>query len=138
MKHSTNRISTAIAAILFGLGLFIASGKATAAGTWSTGLAPIPTARQFPASGVIAGQLYVVGGNAIGGSPSTTALEVYDPGSDTWDTTKAPAPTPRIVAAGAAINGKLYVAGCWSPGGYVGDIRSGNQQLDRRGLHADG
>ncbi len=78
---------------------------------WET-KACIPTARQFPVSGVIAGQLYVVGGNAFPApSPTTTALEVYDPRTDTWDTTKAPAPTSRVMAAGAAISGKLYVAG---------------------------
>ncbi len=77
--------------------------EAQAQGTWETE-APMPTPRNGVATGVIAGQLYVVTG------PHTTAVEVYDPASNTW-TTKAPIPTNRVVASAGVIDGKLYVVG---------------------------
>ncbi|MBI3646088.1 MAG: hypothetical protein HY233_09015, partial [Acidobacteriales bacterium] len=64
----------------------------------------MPTARNGVATGVIAGQLYVVTG------PLTTAVEVYDPASNTW-AIKAPIPTNRAIASAGVIDGKLYVVG---------------------------
>jgi len=72
-------------------------------GSWET-KAPMPTARNYVATGVIAGKLYVATGS------NTTALEVYDPASNSW-TTRAPIPTNRALASADVIDGKLYVVG---------------------------
>src|SRR5438552_15893735 len=59
--------------------------------------APMPTARNSFAIGVVNGILYAVGG---GGSGSNVAdawlsrVEAYDPSTNRW-TAKAPMPTPR-------------------------------------------
>ena len=72
-------------------------------GTWVT-KASMTVPRNGPATGVIAGKLYVATGS------STTALEVYDPLSDTWET-RAPMSTIRAYAGAEVIDGKLYVVG---------------------------
>lgn len=76
---------------------------AQAQGVWEA-RAPMPTARIYTATGVIANKLYVATGQL------TTALEVYDPATDTW-TTKASIPTNRAGASAGVIDGKLYVVG---------------------------
>jgi hypothetical protein len=82
---------------------------------WNT-KAPMPTAREGAAAGVIDGKLYVVGGQneniAIPGNSDHifNKLEVYDPASDTWST-RAPMPTARISSTAGVVNGILYVAG---------------------------
>jgi len=68
---------------------------------------PMPTARRYPASGVIGGKLYIVGG--FNGS-NLNVNEAYDPASDTWST-KAAMPTGRLGPAAGVIGGKLYVVG---------------------------
>jgi N-acetylneuraminic acid mutarotase len=77
-------------------------------GSWTT-LRPMPTARLFLASGVIAGQLYAVGGAPPAGF-ATTVLEAYDPVTDTW-ATKTPAPTSRTTMGAGVVGGKLHVVG---------------------------
>ena len=78
---------------------------------WSTGAA-MPTARFYPAVGVIGGKLYVTGG--AGPSGNLTSLEIYDPGTDSWS---SGAPLPVATGgAGAVLNGKLYVVGGARPG----------------------
>jgi N-acetylneuraminic acid mutarotase len=70
--------------------------------------------RDHPASGVIDGKLYVVGGwlVTVGGyfSALTDVLEVYDPVAGEW-TILSPMPTARSGAAAGVISGRLYVAG---------------------------
>jgi hypothetical protein len=75
--------------------------------SWSSG-APMPTARQGVATGVIKGKVYVVGGAANG--EILAVNEIYHVGTNTW-TTGAPMPTPSWVGASAVANGILYVIG---------------------------
>ena len=103
MKRSNVFIRLSILS-LSAIGLTLAIGtQAQAQGVWET-KAPMPTARAGMATGVIASQLYVVGGVL------TTAVEVYDPASNSWST-KAPIPTNRGGASAGVIDGKLYVVG---------------------------
>ena len=81
-------------------------------GTWVE-QAPMPTARYGPATGVIAGQLYVASGAVVTNAspyPRFTNLEVYDPVANSW-ATRAPIPIGIYGAAAGVISGKLYVAG---------------------------
>ena len=75
--------------------------------TWTTG-ANMPTAVQGPATGVIGGLVYVVGGTTS--SATVTINQIYNPGTNTW-TTGAPMPTARYTPAGAVVNGIFYVIG---------------------------
>lgn len=75
-------------------------------GSWTT-KAPMPTARQDPATAALDGKLYVAGG-VVG--TYLNMLEVYDAASDAW-TTRAPMPTARVGASAIAISGKIYVVG---------------------------
>ena len=89
--------------------------------SWSN-KTPMPTVRCCMAIGVIDGLIYVVGGytalSPSGGVSLTTALEVYDPGSNTW-TTKTAMPTARAGVSSGVIGGKLYVIG-----GTVGSLEA--------------
>jgi uncharacterized repeat protein (TIGR03803 family) len=75
--------------------------------SWSRAAA-MPTALQFPATGVINGKVYVVGGltnTAIVGNN-----QVYNPATNAW-TTGAAMPTPVFGPASAVVGGILYVIG---------------------------
>ncbi|MFL5514494.1 MAG: Kelch repeat-containing protein [Gemmatimonadales bacterium] len=95
-----------------------ATGPQTAAGllhrydpasnTWTT-LRAAPSVHVQPAVAVVAGKLYVAGGNS-GGSVVTGRVDVYNPATNSWSTVAA-MPTPRVAAAGGLIGGKLYVVG---------------------------
>jgi N-acetylneuraminic acid mutarotase len=101
-------------------------------GTWTT-RAPIPTGRQGPAFGVIAGQLYVASGCCATFSfPFTrySTLEVYDPATGTW-TTKAPIPLAVYGGASGVINGMLYLAGGAQAFGNVADLQIYDPITDR-------
>jgi len=77
---------------------------------WNT-VTPMPTARFGFGSGVIGGQLYVVGGS--GSCPPCTplnTLEAYNPLTNAW-TTEAPMPTARMALAAGVLNGQLYAVG---------------------------
>ena len=74
---------------------------------WSSKTA-MPTARQYPASGVIGGKLYIVGGSDGSGNLNTN--EEYDPAANTWST-KAAMPTARYAFSAGVIGGKLYAVG---------------------------
>lgn len=69
-------------------------------------LPPSPGVHNGAAGGVIAGRLYVVGGD----SGNRSQLDVYDPALKLW-TTKALPPKGRLCMGGAVLNGKLYVLG---------------------------
>ena len=76
--------------------------------TWTTG-APLPSAVQGPATGVIGGLVYVVGG-AIQDGASVSINQIYNPNTNSW--TAGPAmPTARFVPASAVVNNILYVIG---------------------------
>ena len=76
--------------------------------SWTTGAA-MPTAVQGPATGVIGGLVYVVGGQIASGAEINTN-QIYNPATNTW-TTGAPMPTARYGSAGAVVNNILYVFG---------------------------
>ncbi|MFC1628183.1 kelch repeat-containing protein [Gemmatimonadota bacterium] len=78
------------------------------AGEWST-VAPLPTPRKSPSIGLIAGKIYVVGGEEVGGT-TYSGLECYDPATNSWET-RTSMPTARKSAASAVVDEKLYVIG---------------------------
>jgi len=79
-----------------------------ASNTWTT-LPGAPAVHVQPTVVVVAGKLYVAGGNA-GGGAVTGRVDVYNPATNSWSTVAA-MPTPRVAAAGGLISGKLYVVG---------------------------
>lgn len=79
-----------------------------ATGTWTTGLAPMPTPRGGYASAVVAGRVVVIGGEGAPTAPFDT-VEAYDPATDTWSTW-APMPTARHGIQAAVWNGTIFVA----------------------------
>jgi N-acetylneuraminic acid mutarotase len=92
----------------------------TATNGWASA-ADLPTPRFFPASGVIDGRIYVVGGAASHGSASSqeermrlrtplSVVEVYDPASGRWTTTPDLA-NPRGWLSASVVAGRLYVIG---------------------------
>ena len=95
-----------------------ATGPQTAAGLlhrydpatngWTT-LRAAPAVHVGPAVSVVAGKLYVAGGNN-GSNAAINRVDVYDPAADSWSTIAA-MPTARVGAAGAQLGGKLYVIG---------------------------
>lgn len=77
-------------------------------GSWDDTKAPIPTAREFAAAGVVDGQLYVVGGKS--GSTYLGTVEAYDPALNAWRT-KASMATPRAQLTVAVVQKILYAFG---------------------------
>jgi uncharacterized repeat protein (TIGR03803 family) len=75
--------------------------------SWSSG-AVLPTALQGPATGVIRGKVYVVGGAT--NSASVAINQIYNPTTNKW-TTGASMPTPRFSTAYGVVNNILYVFG---------------------------
>jgi N-acetylneuraminic acid mutarotase len=75
-------------------------------GVW-TAKAPMPTARDHLAVGVVNGILYAVGGISSLCAGPCSAVEAYNPSTNTW-TTKAPMPTPRAGLVVGVVNGILY------------------------------
>jgi Kelch motif len=88
--------------------LCLLSPAIAAPGSW-TQKADMPAPTSTPASCVVDGILYVMGGHY----PYETALKTvwaYDPQTDSW-TRKADMPTERRFAAAAAVDGIIYVVG---------------------------
>lgn len=81
-------------------------------GSWTT-KAPMPTAREGLAAGVVNGILYAIGGDINLGH--LKKVEAYDPATNTW-TTKAPMPTGRDFLAAGVVNGILYAVGGYKGG----------------------
>jgi len=75
--------------------------------SWSSG-AVLPTALQGPATGVIRGKVYVVGGGTNGGTVAIN--QIYNPSTNKW-TTGASMPTARFGGASGVVNNILYVIG---------------------------
>jgi Kelch motif len=99
------------------------------AGTW-TAAAPLATARNAAAAGVLDGRIVVVGGRAPGirasDQASLASCEVYDPVADRWSAGPA-LPQARASLAVAALGGRLYALGGEStPGG----VRAAVTRLD--------
>lgn len=81
-----------------------------AAQTWST-RAPIPTPRWNPASVVLDGRIYLIGGqDSAAPWRSIPTVEAYDPGTDRWET-RAPMNFDRWGLAAAVVNGRVYAMG---------------------------
>ena len=83
-----------------------------ASDTW-TKKADMPTARWSPASGVINGKIFVMGGTVAPGGEGRQNLktvEVYDPETDTW-AQEVDMPTARGWLSASLIDGKLYAVG---------------------------
>ena len=79
----------------------------------------------YAGAGVIAGKLYVVGGEGTcGPCIPTSVLEVYDPSTDTWSS-KAPMPTARAELTAGVVNGILYVIGGRTGGGASASVSVG-------------
>jgi N-acetylneuraminic acid mutarotase len=76
--------------------------------TW-TAKADIPTPRLGPASCVVDGIIYVIGG-ASQVSQQLKTVEAYNPETDTW-TIKADMPAARMMLSACAVNGKIYAIG---------------------------
>lgn len=72
-------------------------------------LAPMPTARNSAAGGVIDGRLHVVAGRTVDGG-NTGVHEAYDPGTDRWERL-APMPAAQAGLASGVVDGKLYTFG---------------------------
>lgn len=83
-----------------------------AADTW-TKKADMPTSRWSPASGVVNGKIYVVGGTVVTGARdrhNLKTVEVYDPETDTW-AQGVDMPTARGWLSASLVDGRLYAVG---------------------------
>jgi len=78
-----------------------------------TQLAQMQTGRYGHMSVALDGRVYVIGGEASGGS--TASVEMYDPNTNTW-ITRAPLPAPRYQGTAAVANGKIVVVGGFASG----------------------
>jgi N-acetylneuraminic acid mutarotase len=114
MNASLRLIGTTL--LLLGASLAGGQNDPAAHNTWTMGAA-MPTALNWPAVGVVAGKVYVVGGYT--GGPATTDNQIYNPATNTW-TTGAPIPAPTAQAAGAVVKNILYIIGGSDNGG--GDV----------------
>jgi N-acetylneuraminic acid mutarotase/glucose/arabinose dehydrogenase len=77
------------------------------AGTWTTGLAPLPTPRGGYAVAVVKGHILVIGGEGADGTFSE--VESYDPVTDTWSSL-AGMPTARHGIQAVVWHGQVFVA----------------------------
>ena len=75
--------------------------------SWSSG-SVLPTALQAPATGVIGGKVYVVGGGTNSGTVAIN--QIYNPATNKW-TTGASMPTARFGSASGVVKNILYVIG---------------------------
>jgi hypothetical protein len=74
----------------------------------------MPTARSGIATAVLAGRMFVFGGEAPAGT--FKQVEAYDAGRNSWSS-YAPMPTARHGLGAAAVDGRIYViSGGPSPG----------------------
>jgi N-acetylneuraminic acid mutarotase len=98
-------------------GLVVGSNESfdPATNKWETHKA-MPTPRNHPAIGVVAGKIYVIGGritaNNIGGftAANVDVVEEYSPATDSWRAMNR-MPTPRSGEGWTTYQGKIYVAG---------------------------
>ena len=92
-----------------------------AAGSWSTGFAPLPTLRGGFATAVFGTEVAVIGGE--GGGLAFNTVEAYDTASNTWRTL-TPMPTARHGIQAAMWNGAAYIAdgGMRQGGGAATDV----------------
>jgi len=133
LAEDTTRIDTShcrTALLLLAVGAAIAASAQNPAcaqgpNSWTAG-APMPTALQGPATGVIGGMVYVVGGT--GGAANSAEVninQIYNPEANTW-TTGAPMPTARQGQVGAVVNDILYVIGGYLNGNSLNVVEAFN------------
>jgi N-acetylneuraminic acid mutarotase len=80
------------------------------AGTWQSGLAPLPTPRGGFAAAVLGGEIVVLGGEGdTPGAAASGTVEAYDTVGDSWRTLTA-MPTPRHGIQAATCSGSIYLA----------------------------
>jgi hypothetical protein len=72
--------------------------------------APLPTPRHAPATNMVDGKIYVIGGYSIETHSSLNVFEVYDPETDTW-TTKTPPPLEVLGSTSAVVDNKIFILG---------------------------
>jgi N-acetylneuraminic acid mutarotase len=80
------------------------------ADAWTTGLAPLPRARDHAAFASDGEALYVIGGRDLGDDYMTDRVDRYDPAADEW-TERAPMPTVRGGVAAGVVDGAFVVVG---------------------------
>jgi N-acetylneuraminic acid mutarotase len=78
-----------------------------AAGTWQSGLAPLPTPRGGFAAAALGDEILIIGGEGAGTTYST--VEAYNTVTNSWRTL-APMPTARHGIQAAVCNGGVYIA----------------------------
>lgn len=113
--------------ILFIISLifFLASASFAADVHWIE-KTPMPVTVTSFGYAVVNGNIYIIGGDNISGSSSTT-VQRYTPATDTWEVdtnnggTLAPLPQPRSVLYCGVINRKIHAIGGWEHGTYKGD-----------------
>jgi Kelch motif len=76
-------------------------------GSWSTGLAPLPTARGGFAAAAIGTEVLIIGGEGAGKTYNT--VEAYNTATNTWRSL-APMPTARHGIQAAICDGGIYLA----------------------------
>jgi N-acetylneuraminic acid mutarotase len=77
--------------------------------TWEV-KAPLPTPRHAPATNMVDGKVYVIGGYSITTHASLNVVEVYDPATDTW-AAKTPPPLKVLGSTSAVVDDKIFVLG---------------------------
>ena len=77
--------------------------------TWET-KASLTTARHCPATNMVNGKIYVIGGYSITSHSILNINEVYDPASNTW-ATRSPPPLQIGGSASVVLDNKIYTLG---------------------------
>ena len=92
-----------------------------ATGTWTSGLAPLPTARGGFAAAALGDEVLIIGGE--GNGQTFQAVEAYNTVTNTWRKL-ADMPTPRHGIQAAVCNGGVYIAagGLTQGGGSPTDV----------------
>jgi N-acetylneuraminic acid mutarotase len=80
-----------------------------ASGTW-TQLASAPERHAYPASVVISGKLYLIGGIKDDANIPSAAVHIYDPATDSWSSGPS-MPTARWASTAQVVGTRLIVAG---------------------------
>jgi uncharacterized protein (TIGR03437 family) len=88
--------------------------------SWSLGT-PMPTARQDTFTGVIGGNIYVIGGES--NTAFLTVNEIYNTVTNSWST-GASMPTARSTGASAVVNGIFYAIGGQTPSGALSIVEA--------------
>ena len=84
-------------------------------GAWSV-KAGMPTSRVLHGACVVEGNIYVFGGQQVGGGAGIASVEAYDPQADSWSA-RSDMPTARLGMAVSAVGGKCYlIGGATAPG----------------------